>query len=120
MYFIFPLYVCVDRKTPASSIVTALHRTRQTPGTGASNVSRRSAKTLGQSAKVNVCQFPCIDPQHLQIFNDNVISTPLLHSLAKVLFQSERSQAKSNTGSILYRCAQPNEKKFPKIILIFI
>ena len=55
--FIFHLYVCVDRKTPALSIVTALHRTSQTPGTGASNVCPRSAETLGQIVKVNVYKF---------------------------------------------------------------
>ena len=58
--FIFRLYVCMDRKTPALSIVTALHPTRQTPGTGASNVSPRSAQTFGQSEEVNAYEFPLI------------------------------------------------------------
>ena len=56
-HFVFHFCACVNRKTPALSIVTALCRTIQTPGTGANNVSQRLTQTLGQSDKVNVSNF---------------------------------------------------------------
>ena len=55
--FLLHFCACFNRKTPALSIVTALHGTSQTPGTGANNVSQRSTQALGQSDKVNVYNF---------------------------------------------------------------
>ena len=56
-HFLFHFCACFNRKTPALSIVTALHGVSQTPGTGANNVSQRSTQALGQGDKVNVFIF---------------------------------------------------------------